>query len=114
MDTKNAVTILASLAQGARLEIFRLLVQAGPNGLAAGDIASKLNIPASTLSFHLKELTHADLVSAKQIGRFIYYSAAFNVMNHLLAYLTENCCQSEKASSENLCCDNLVCKDLAS
>ena len=109
MNTKNAVTILASLAQGARLEIFSQLVQAGPSGLAAGDIAIKLKIPGSTLSFHLKELTHAELVTAKQTGRFIYYAAAFNVMNDLLSYLTENCCQSEKSSSENLCCDALLC-----
>ncbi|HYN53120.1 MAG TPA: metalloregulator ArsR/SmtB family transcription factor, partial [Methylotenera sp.] len=84
MNTKNAVILLASLAQEARLEIFRLLVQAGPNGLAAGDIASRLNIPSSTLSFHLKELTHAGLLKAAQAGRFIYYSAAFNIMGDLL------------------------------
>ena len=114
MDTKNAVIILASLAQGARLEIFRQLVQAGPIGLAAGDIAFKLNIPGSTLSFHLKELTHAELVTAKQTGRYIYYAAAFNVMNDLLGYLTENCCQLEKSSSENLCCDGLLCNEIAS
>lgn len=114
MDTKNAVIILASLAQGARLEIFRQLVQAGPDGLAAGDIAIKLNIPASTLSFHLKELTHAELVTSKQIGRYIYYAAAFSVMNDLLGYLTDNCCQSEKSSSENLCCDGLLCNEVGS
>ena len=114
MDTKNAVIILASLAQGARLEIFRKLVQAGPIGLAAGDIAFKLNIPGSTLSFHLKELTHAELVTAKQTGRYIYYAAAFNVMNDLLGYLTENFCQLEKSSSENLCCDGLLCNEISS
>lgn len=104
MNTKNAVTLLASLAQEARLEIFRLLVQAGSNGLAAGDIANKLNIPTSTLSFHLKELTHAELIIAKQSGRFIYYSAAFDMMNGLLGYLTENCCKAEQS-----CCNGLTC-----
>ncbi len=102
MNTKNAVTLLASLAQEARLEIFRLLVQAGPSGVAAGEIANKLNIPTSTLSFHLKELTHAGLLNAAQTGRFIYYSAAFNVMNDLLGFLTENCCQGVPACEPKL------------
>ena len=97
MDTKNAVNILASLAQDARLDIFRLLVQAGSGGLAAGDIATQLKVPASTLSFHLKELAHAGLVKAEQSGRFIYYSAAFDVMNTLLAFLTENCCNKPQS-----------------
>ncbi len=103
MNTKNAVTLLASLAQDARLEIFRLLVQAGPSGLAAGEIASKLNIPTSTLSFHLKELTHAGLLNAAQAGRFIYYSAAFNIMDDLLGFLTENCCQGVSSCEPKLC-----------
>jgi ArsR family transcriptional regulator, arsenate/arsenite/antimonite-responsive transcriptional repressor len=105
MDTKNAVIILSSLAQEARLEIFRLLVQAGTQGLAAGDIAVRLDMPASTLSFHLKELAHAGLVKPLQSGRFIYYSAAFDVMNGLLAFLTENCC----AGTQN-CCVSAVCQ----
>ena len=105
MDTKNAVIILSSLAQEARLEIFRLLVQAGTQGLAAGDIAARLDMPASTLSFHLKELAHAGLVKAQQSGRFIYYSAAFDVMNGLLAFLTENCC----AGAQD-CCVSAVCQ----
>jgi ArsR family transcriptional regulator len=105
VDTKNAVIILASLAQEARLEIFRLLVQAGPAGLAAGDIATKLDMPASTLSFHIKELAHAGLVKALQSGRFIYYSAAFDVMNGLLAFLTENCCEGARD-----CCVSAVCQ----
>ena len=96
MDTKNAILLLASLAQEARLEIFRLLVQAGPKGLAAGDIAVKLDIPASTLSFHLKELSRAGLIHSEPSSRFIYYSAAFDVMNGLLAFLTENCCQGQE------------------
>ena len=105
METKNAVIILSSLAQEARLEIFRLLVQAGTQGLAAGDIAARLDMPASTLSFHLKELAHAGLVKPLQSGRFIYYSAAFDVMNGLLAFLTENCC----AGAQD-CCVSAVCQ----
>ena len=105
MYTKNAVTLLASLAREARLEIFRLLVQAGSNGVAAGEIANKLNIPTSTLSFHLKELTHAELIIAEQSGRYIYYSAAFDVMNGLLGYLTENCCKAEQPYCNHLTCN---------
>lgn len=96
MNTKDAVVILACLAQEARLEIFRLLVQTSPAGLAAGDIATKLDIPTSTLSFHLKELSHAGLIKSDQSGRFIYYSTDFTVMNGLLAFLTENCCGGQK------------------
>lgn len=92
MNTQNAVVILSCLAQEARLEIFRLLVQNSPVGLAAGEIAKRLNIPASTLSFHLKELTHAGLIKSEQSSRFIYYSTDFKVMNELVAYLMENCC----------------------
>jgi ArsR family transcriptional regulator len=93
MDTITAVNLLSSIAQEARLNIFRLLVQAGQTGLAAGMIADELNIPASTLSFHLKELSHCGLISAAQAGRFVYYSANYAAMNNLLAFLTENCCQ---------------------
>lgn len=92
MDTQQAVLQLASIAQSARLEIFRLLVQAGNEGLAAGSISSQLDIPTSTLSFHLRALTHASLISAEQQGRFIYYRANYDNMNALIAYLTENCC----------------------
>jgi len=92
MDIKSAVLQLSSIAQEARLEIFRLLVQAGPEGLPAGSISESLSIPASTLSFHLKELSHAGLINSSPVSRFIYYSANYEVMNGLLAYLTENCC----------------------
>lgn len=100
METKLAVTLLSSIAQEARLEIFRLLVQAGSEGLAAGGIAEKLNIPASTLSFHLKELTYAGMVIPNPQGRFIYYRANYDVMNDLLTYLTLNCCAGQQS-----CCD---------
>jgi len=92
MENKLAAKLLSSIAQEARLSIFRLLVQAGNEGLQAGVIAEKLDIPSSTLSFHLKELTHAGLISARQESRYIYYSANYKTMTDLLAYLTDNCC----------------------
>ena len=92
MDNTIAVRQLASLAQDSRLSLFRLLVQAGEAGLAAGQIAEQLGVPASTLSFHLKELSHANLIQARQEGRFIYYTADYAAMTALLAFLTENCC----------------------
>jgi DNA-binding transcriptional ArsR family regulator len=95
MKTTDAVTALAALAQDTRLAVYRLLVQQGPSGLAAGEIASKLDIAPATLSFHLKELSHAGLVSSRQEGRFIYYAASFEAMNALVAFLTENCCAAD-------------------
>lgn len=92
MEMKNVITSLAALAQESRLSVFRLLVQAGPQGMIASKIAEQLNIPPSSLSFHLKELTHAQLITPKQDGRFVIYSANFATMNALLAFLTENCC----------------------
>jgi len=93
MDKSDALTALAGLAQGSRLEVFRLLVEQGPEGLPAGAIAQKLDLPNATLSFHLKELTHARLVTPRQAGRFIFYAANFGTMNGLVEYLTENCCR---------------------
>lgn len=104
MDTKEAVKRLSSIAQEARLDIFRLLVQAGPEGLSAGVIGEKLDIPNSTLSFHLKELNHAGLISSRQESRFIYYSANYKAMNDLLSYLTENCCAGTAS-----CCPDIAC-----
>ena len=103
MEIKSAVQLLASIAQEARLEIFRLLVQAGPEGVAAGVIGARLAIPSSTLSFHLKELTNAGLVHARPQSRFIYYSANYEAMSALLAYLTENCCAGQPYVSGNQC-----------
>jgi ArsR family transcriptional regulator, arsenate/arsenite/antimonite-responsive transcriptional repressor len=93
METKTAVTALAALAQETRLSIFRLLVQAGPEGVPAGRISEELEVPSTTLSFHLKDLTHAGLVTPRQEGRFIYYSADFQGMAGLMSFLTQNCCQ---------------------
>lgn len=92
MQTPHALAALAALAQESRLAIFRLLVQAGPDGLAASKIAEHLGIAPSSLSFHLKELSHAQLVTARQEGRFIIYAAQMDSMNALIGFLTENCC----------------------
>lgn len=95
MESKNAVRALAALAQDSRLAVYRLLVQQGPTGVAAGEIAAMLGLAPATLSFHLKELANADLVKSLQQGRFVFYSADFEAMNRLLAYLTENCCAAD-------------------
>lgn len=99
MNTPSAVKMLASIAQESRLALFRLLVQAGAPGLAAGEIATTLNIPNSTLSFHLKALCQAELIIARQESRFVYYSANFSAMTDLISFLTENCCGSGKSCS---------------
>lgn len=96
MNSAAAVEALSALAQETRLVIFRLLVEAGEAGLNAGAIAGRLNLAAPTLSFHIAQLARAGLVSARQDGRFIYYSANFTAMDDLLAYLTENCCQGSR------------------
>ena len=98
MESKHVIRALAALAQESRLAIFRLLVEQGPQGLTVGKIAEVLQIAPATLSFHLKELTNADLITARQDGRFIIYSADFAAMNGLLGFLTENCC---RASGDN-------------
>ncbi len=92
MESKTAVDALSALAQVSRLQIYRLLVQAGPEGLAASEIAERLGIPPNTLSFHLRTLSHAELVHSRQQSRFVYYSANYERMNALLSFLTDNCC----------------------
>lgn len=92
MNSSEVVTALAALAQETRLGIFRLLIEAGPDGFAAGEISARLEIPANTLSFHLKTLSQANWLLARQEGRFIYYAANFPVMDDLIAFLTDNCC----------------------
>jgi ArsR family transcriptional regulator, arsenate/arsenite/antimonite-responsive transcriptional repressor len=98
MESKTVVQALAALAQESRLAVFRLLVQAGPTGVSAGEIAAELKLPPATLSFHLKELNHANLVLARQEGRFVFYSANFEQMGGLVAFLTENCCGRDGVS----------------
>jgi len=100
MNARTAVAALGALAQESRLGIFRLLVEAGPAGLPVGEIGASLPVAPATLSFHLKELSHAGLVAARQEGRYIYYSASYEAMNRLLSYLTENCCARDGAG----CC----------
>lgn len=97
METTSALSALAALAQPTRLAVFRLLVGHAPDGLTAGTIAERLRSPAATLSFHLKELHRAGLLVQRQDGRFLWYSANIDAMNRLVAYLTENCCQSSGA-----------------
>ena len=92
MQTKHVVAALAALAQETRLAAYRLLVQAGPAGLSPGKISEQLGIPASSLSFHLKELSHAQLIVPKPDGRYIQYAANFSTMTSLIGFLTENCC----------------------
>ena len=93
MEIKAAVTSLSALAQETRLSIFRLLVEAGPDGMAAGRIGEALEVPGATLSFHLKELTRAGLVSSRQERQFIYYAVDFERVAELMTFLTENCCR---------------------
>lgn len=92
MDSLETVRALSALAHDARLAVFKLLVQTGPDGMPAGMVAERLAIAPSALSFHLKELTHAGLLLQRPDGRKIHYSANFGAMNSLIAYLTENCC----------------------
>ena len=92
METKEVITALAALAQESRLAVYRLLVERGPEGLAASRIAEQLGIATSSLSFHLKELSHAQLIVPTQEGRYILYAADFSTMAQLIAFLTENCC----------------------
>ena len=92
MQKNTATTIFESLSSGIRLDVFRLLVKQGPEGLVAGEIAATLDVPPNNLSFHLKALTQARLVSVQQEGRFLRYRADIAVMLDLIAYLTEECC----------------------
>ena len=110
MKSTDVVAALAALAQDTRLAVYRLLVQQGPSGLAAGEIASRLDIAPATLSFHLKELTHAGLATSRQEGRFVYYAANFGAMNELVAFLTENCCAADCGPE---CTPVVACKPIA-
>jgi ArsR family transcriptional regulator len=92
MEPSDAVAALAALAQDSRLDVYRLLVQAGPEGLAAGSIASALGLAPNTLTFHFDRLRQAGLVTVRRAGRSMIYAARYDTMNGLIAYLTENCC----------------------
>lgn len=100
MNEFTAVKALAALAQVNRLQVFRLMIVAGPEGLTPGHIGEVLEIPGATLSFHLKELCHAGLIVQERQGRNLIYRPDIKVMNSLLTYLTENCCQGKKCLDE--------------
>jgi DNA-binding transcriptional ArsR family regulator len=103
MDSSIAIDSLAALAQQSRLAIFRLLVEAGREGLSVGEIGADLHVAPATLSFHLKELANAGLITARQQGRYIYYAANYERMNALVGYLTENCCRGTGACDVPAC-----------
>ena len=100
MQETDVVRALAALAQEVRLRVFRAQVVAGPAGLTPGDLAAQLEVAPNTLSFHLKELSHAGLISQERQGRNLIYRAAFDTMNALLAYLTENCCEGQACTPD--------------
>ena len=95
MESEDVVVALTALAQASRLAVFRLLVQVGEEGVPAGKIAEALDIPPSSLSFHLKELSYAGLITSRQNGRFIIYSANYERMRGVLGYLSDNCCNGK-------------------
>ena len=114
METKTATTIFESLSSGWRLEAFRLLVKKGPEGMVAGDIAAALDLAPSSLSFHLKALAHAGMVTVEQEGRFLRYRANLTMMVELISYLTEECCagvpgQCAEVAGARACVDKLAC-----
>lgn len=109
MNEETAVISLAALAQGMRLRVFRALVGAGPQGMTPGVLAALLDVPASSLSFHLKELTHAGLVSQQRDGRNLIYRPALARMNDLLAYLTAHCCSGAGCDDTVAAAGNLDC-----
>lgn len=98
MEKRDAIAALGALAQESRLDLFRLLVQTGMEGLQPSQISERLGVAPNTLSFHLKELKHAGLVTFRREGRALFYVAEYDAMSALLAYLTENCCQGEMAA----------------
>src|ERR1700734_1498657 len=103
MEISKAVTALAALAQDNRLDIFRLLVQAGPEGLPAGHVAEKLGLAPNTLTFHFDRLRGAGLVTVRRDGRSMIYAARYETMNGLLGFLTENCCQGAPCAPAEAC-----------
>lgn len=103
MEITQAIGAFGALAQATRLEVFRLLLRQGPNGLPAGEIAAALAVPPATLSFHLKQLEQAGLLTARRDSRLIYYAADIEGVRRLLAFLTEDCCQGRPE----------ICGDLA-
>ncbi len=105
MEKSDALAALAALAQESRLDVFRLLVQAGADGMAAGQIGERLGLPSATLSFHLNHLKQSGLVKCRRESRSLIYTAEYAAMNGLLAYLTENCCQGDASTCGVAFCD---------
>ncbi|MEZ2737990.1 ArsR/SmtB family transcription factor [Comamonas jiangduensis] len=104
MNQEHVVKALAALAHSVRLQVFRTLVAAGAEGRTPSEIAEQLGIPSTALSFHLKELMAADLVSQERVGRNLFYRAAYDEMNALLGYLTENCCAGSNCGQAGVVC----------
>lgn len=104
MEKTDAVAALAALAQDSRLDVFRLLVQAGPDGMPAGEVAEALAIPPNALTFHFDKLRMAGLVTVRREGRLMIYAARYETMNELLAYLTENCCGGDASTCAPAAC----------
>ena len=111
MKKSNAIATLAALAQESRLDVFRLLVQAGADGISAGQIGERLGLPSATLSFHLNQLKQAGLITFRREGRSLIYMAEYDAMNALLGYLTENCCQGDAAGCGVGICDSSILID---
>ena len=109
MRANRTIAALAALAHEHRLAAFRLLVEAGPNGLSAGLVAERLGIPPSSLTFHLQQLFRAELITQRRLSRQLIYAANFTTMNTLVAYLTENCC----GQAESGACATPMCKPAA-
>jgi DNA-binding transcriptional ArsR family regulator len=103
MKKSSVIDALAALAQATRLDIFRLLIQAGNDGVPAGQIAARLGLPSATLSFHLNQLRHAGLIRYRREGRSLIYAAEYAAMNDLVAYLMENCCQGSADCAIDAC-----------
>src|SRR5438105_8634329 len=106
MEKTHVVVALAALAQANRLDVFRLLVEAGPEGLPAGSVASALKLAPNTLTFHFDRLRQAALVTVRREGRSMIYAARYDTMNGLIAYLSENCCRGANAQ----CAPTVACK----
>lgn len=111
LDAGQVIRALGALAQEHRLAAFRLLVQAGPDGLAAGALAEGVSVPASSMSFHLAQLSHAGLVTQRRQGRSLIYSADYAAMGGLMAYLTENCCGGVACTPEASCSSASPCDE---
>ena len=113
MDKSIALTVFESLSAGIRLDVYRLLVERGPEGMVAGEIGSALDVPPTNLSFHLKALSQAGLVTVVQEGRFLRYRANLPLMQELIAYLTEECCSGHPEQCAELCAPVTVRKQPA-